>query len=248
MKKVSFFLILILLCFTIFAQEIDDNSQNNQSDSAQNTVLLNSETTDSETQNKPDEIKIAKSGFAEIPPTKRPKPIDSEKTKKAPSDMGFNYVSEVLTPDSEAASEDAEVSVADIFSFVKNHDGNYEANSAYPVHFSPRKANPLFLNEDGTPKVFYHGSKKNGGFTVFRDWQYFTEQKRYAERYAERGNQKSLYEVYLTADKVFDTRDEYAARIFESIRQEYGLGELQDTGLPDWTDGYDITEYLTSDA
>ena len=167
------------------------------------------------------------------------------KIEKASSDMGFNYVSEVLTPDSEAASEDAEVSVADIFSFVKNHDGNYEANSAYPVHFLPRKANPLFLNEDGTPKVFYHGSKKNGGFTVFRDWQYFTEQKRYAERYAERGNKKSLYEVYLTADKVFDTRDEDAAKIFESIRQEYGLGELQDTGLPDWTDGYDITEYLS---
>lgn len=83
MKKISFFLILILLCFTVFAQEIDDNSQNNQSDSAQNTVLLNSETTDSETQDKPDEIKSAKSGFAEIPPAKRPKPIDSEKAEKA---------------------------------------------------------------------------------------------------------------------------------------------------------------------
>ena len=83
MKKISFFLILVLLYFTVFAQEIDDNSQNNQSDSAQNTVLLNSETTDSETQDKPDEIKSAKSGFAEIPPAKRPKPIDSEKAEKA---------------------------------------------------------------------------------------------------------------------------------------------------------------------
>ena len=83
MKKISFFLILVLLCFTVFAQEIDDNSQNNQSDSPQNTVLLNSETTVSETQDKPDEIKSAKSGFAEIPSAKRPKTIDSKKAEKA---------------------------------------------------------------------------------------------------------------------------------------------------------------------
>ena len=126
-------------------------------------------------------------------------------------------------------------SISELFSFVKRFDHTFKG----------KPANSLFINEDGTPKVFYHGSKKNGGFTVFRDWQYFTEQKRYAERYAERGNKKSLYEVYLTADKVFDTRDEDAAKIFESIRQEYGLGELQNTGLPDWTDGYDITEYLS---
>lgn len=42
------------------------------------------------------------------------------------------------------------------------------------------------VNKDGTPKVMYHGSKKGGGFTVFKDWQYFTENKNYAERYAER--------------------------------------------------------------
>lgn len=42
--------------------------------------------------------------------------------------MGFNYVSEVSTPDSKAASEDAVISVANIFTFVKNRDGSYEAN------------------------------------------------------------------------------------------------------------------------
>ena len=35
----------------------------------------------------------------------------------------------------------------------------------------------------GYDKLFYHGSKKGGGFTKFRDWQYFTENKQYAERY-----------------------------------------------------------------
>ncbi len=41
----------------------------------------------------------------------------------------------------------------------------------------------------------------------------------------------SNYAVYLRADKAFDTRDAEAKQIFENIRQEYGLGELQDTGL-----------------
>lgn len=37
----------------------------------------------------------------------------------------------------------------------------------------------------------YHGSKRGGGFTVFRDWSYFTKSKKYAQRYTERGNGKS---------------------------------------------------------
>ncbi len=67
-------------------------------------------------------------------------------------------------------------------------------------------------NEDGTPKVMYHGSKKGGGFTEFKDWQYFTENKKYAERYAERDNSDSLYSTYLKVEKPFDTRDKSAAK------------------------------------
>lgn len=125
--------------------------------------------------------------------------------------------------------------VSDLYTFVKQFDKDFSAGTA---------VNPILLNKDGTPKVFYHGAKKNGGFTEFRPWQYFTAQKNYAQRYAERGNDNSLYAVYLRADKAFDTRDAEAKQIFENIRQEYGLGELQDTGLPDWTDGYDISDYL----
>ena len=109
----------------------------------------------------------------------------------------------------------------------------------------PETIAPELLNADGTPKVFYHGAKKNGGFTVFKDWQYFTDKKSYAERYAERGNDKALYEVFIKADKIFDTRNADAKKIFEQIRQEYGLSQLTENGLPDWTDGYDITDYLT---
>lgn len=125
--------------------------------------------------------------------------------------------------------------VSDLYSLVKRLDEDFTVT---------HEVNSALLNEDGTPKVFYHGSKKGGRFTVFRDWQYFTENKPYAERYTERGNDKSLYTVYLRAEKIFDTRNAEARKIFESIRSEYGLGELQNTGLPDWTDGYDITDYL----
>ena len=108
----------------------------------------------------------------------------------------------------------------------------------------PETIAPELLNADGTPKVFYHGAKKNGGFTVFKDWQYFTDKKSYAERYAERENDKALYEVFITANKIFDTRNADARKIHQQIRQEYGLSELTENGLPDWTDGYDITDYL----
>lgn len=124
--------------------------------------------------------------------------------------------------------------VADLFEVVKSKNKG----------FQPKPVNSLFLNADGTPKVFYHGAKKNGGFTVFKDWQYFTDKKSYAERYAERENDKALYEVFITANKIFDTRNADARKIHEQIRQEYGLSELTENGLPDWTDGYDITDYL----
>lgn len=90
----------------------------------------------------------------------------------------------------------------------------------------------------------YHGSRKGGGFTVFRDWQYFTGSRKYAERYQERGNPDSLYEVFARSDRMFDTRNAEAAELFEQHRGEYGMGELQENGLPDWTDGYDISEMI----
>lgn len=36
--------------------------------------------------------------------------------------------------------------------------------------------------EAGYTRLFYHGSKNGGGFTQFRDWQYFTENRGYAQR------------------------------------------------------------------
>ena len=96
----------------------------------------------------------------------------------------------------------------------------------------------------GYDKLFYHGSKKGGGFTKFRDWQYFTENKQYAERYTDRDKKGSLYTTYVKLENPFDTRKAKDRRLFNEIRQEYGLSDIQASGLPDWTDGYDISDYI----
>ena len=96
----------------------------------------------------------------------------------------------------------------------------------------------------GYDKLFYHGSKKGGGFTKFRDWQYFTENKQYAERYTDRDRKGSLYTTYVKLENPFDTRKAKDRKLFNEIRQEYGLSDIQASGLPDWTDGYDISDYI----
>ena len=46
------------------------------------------------------------------------------------------------------------------------------------------------VNADGkTPKRFYHGTP-NGTFNAFRNWQYFTENKAYADRIPKPGGQQ----------------------------------------------------------
>ena len=109
-------------------------------------------------------------------------------------------------------------------------------------------------NAGYTMKVF-HGTP-TGGFTVFRDWSYFTENRNYANRYNHasassiRGNYETTnpmtYELFMNPGKVFDTRQAKAKRLYNEARMEYGLGELNNTesGLPDWTDGRDIIEFI----
>lgn len=96
----------------------------------------------------------------------------------------------------------------------------------------------------GYKNLFYHGAKKGGGFTTFRGWSYFTENKGYAQRYSEAGNANSLYTTYVKMERPFDTRIPEVRELFDEARMEYGMGQLQDTGLPDWTDGYDLSEYI----
>ena len=83
----------------------------------------------------------------------------------------------------------------------------------------------------GYKNLFYHGAKKGGGFTTFRGWSYFTENKHYAQRYSEAGNANSLYTTYVKMERPFDTRIPEVRELFDEARMEYGMGQLQDTGL-----------------
>ncbi len=111
------------------------------------------------------------------------------------------------------------------------------------------------VNSDGSPKVFYHGTP-NGTFSEFRGWQYFTESKEYANVYQGRGASSNgykktalnpkTYEVYLRAEKPFDTRNPAERKIFmNEFYQKWGNGApLSDRNLPDWTGGDDLIEFL----
>ena len=66
-----------------------------------------------------------------------------------------------IDPRASSTTGDASyISIAEIFDFVKRNGGKFESGSKNPVYFNPKPVNPAFLNEDGTPKVFYHGTNK----------------------------------------------------------------------------------------
>lgn len=79
---------------------------------------------------------------------------------------------------------------------------------------NPKKASKV-VNEDGTPKVVYHGTS-NGGFWFFNTYgsnfglfgngSYFTESKNVAKSYTNKGkgNNKQVYEVYLNIRNPID--------------------------------------------
>ena len=101
----------------------------------------------------------------------------------------------------------------------------------------------------------YHGTP-NGTFTVFRDWQYFTEDKEYADVYQNQGASSNgykvtaqnpkTYSVLLKLSNVFDTRNPKEQRIFnDEFYRKWGNGApLSERGLPDWTDGDDLIEFF----
>ena len=77
------------------------------------------------------------------------------------------------------SSVDTDISIAQMYEFVKAHDKNYEANSKNPVYFNPKPVNHILLNTDGTPKVFYHGT--NAKFDAF-DYNEFSHREYKAKK------------------------------------------------------------------
>ena len=101
----------------------------------------------------------------------------------------------------------------------------------------------------------YHGTP-NGGFTKFRSGSYFTQNPEYAALYQNPGasmlskkkgaDNPQNYQVYLNIEKPFDTRNPKERKIFmQEYYRKYGTGApLSDSGLPDWTDGMDLQEFI----
>lgn len=109
--------------------------------------------------------------------------------------------------------------------------------------------------DDGKLKVTYHGTPQ-GGYTIFKDGTYFTENRDYAEKYMSRSSgiyrrqppenpKPTLYKVYLNIEKPFDTRIPAVREIYEkNFYNEYGGGGILEKGLPDWTDGIDLLDFI----
>lgn len=122
---------------------------------------------------------------------------------------------------------------------LRDSDGN-KLSEGQKEYFKDSKA----VDENGNLLVMYHGTKK-GGFTTFRDWSYLTAEKKYAERYTDHNTKETIYKVYANVENPFDTRLPECREIFENeFFGNYSRTPLQDTGLPDWTDGYDLADFI----
>ena len=107
-------------------------------------------------------------------------------------------------------------------------------------------------DDRGRLLVVYHGTPW-GGFTQFRtdEGAYFTTDRDYAALYTRGdGEGAEIYEGYLNITNPFDTRNPRERQIFENeFFGRWGNGTpLSEAGLPDWTDGTDLVEFLSENG
>lgn len=107
-------------------------------------------------------------------------------------------------------------------------------------------ADSKIRDKNGNLMVMYHGSPKDdiSSFRLSLGGAYFTANYDYAREYAR--DVGKVYEVYLNITKPFDTRNAECRAIFEKkFYGQWGNGApLGDKGLPDWTDGDDLIDFL----
>lgn len=114
------------------------------------------------------------------------------------------------------------------------------------------------VDEDGEPLAMYHGTP-DAGFDAFKEDQFFTSDKNYAERFLSSSTASSsfqgietvdpkIFEVYIKSENPFDTRKpEHAKILREKYAKIFGEGVLTERGLPDWVEGRDIAEFLRNE-
>ena len=86
------------------------------------------------------------------------------------------------------------VSISDLFDIVKQYDKN----------FSPKPVSPEFVNDDGTPKVWYHST--NADFTSFKRGSGVLGDGIYFSDYSQGLYGKNIMEAYLTAENPINLR------------------------------------------
>ena len=111
-------------------------------------------------------------------------------------------------------------------------------------------------DKNGNPIIFYHGTP-NADLSELRGGTYFTQNKDYADGYQDQfasmltrkkeARKPGTYAVYLKIENPFDTRKKKCRdEFYKYYYQQMGSGtDLQESGLPDWTDGRDLLEFLT---
>ena len=108
--------------------------------------------------------------------------------------------------------------ISDLHSIVKMYD----------TKFIPKPVNPIFLNDDGIPIVYYHGT--NAEFTEFDrtkstkihlnvlgEGNYFTSKASAAERYGQ-----NVIDAYLKADNPYIKKEGYVL-VADQINEEFGV-------------------------
>ena len=120
---------------------------------------------------------------------------------------------------------DSTYSISDLYEFVKSYDKD----------FSPApEVNKVLLNDDGTPKIFYHGTEAK--FTEFspdemssREGSYFFAENR--EDAAAYG--KNIYNVYLSARKLADY-DNQPTEFYRLRNKRDQVAWLKERGYDGW--------------
>ncbi len=170
-------------------------------------------------------------------------------TKDIVSSYGKNPKSNFLRNASMDSIFSSPQNVKEKFS-LRDSDGN-KLSEQQQEYFKDSKVR----DADGNLLVMYHGTP-NGGFTKFRSGTYFTQNKAYADVYQGQGasslsykktaDNPYTYQAYLNITKPFDTRNPRERRIFlKEYYRKYGTGApLSESGLPDWTDGMDLQEFI----
>lgn len=116
-------------------------------------------------------------------------------------------------------------------------------------------ADSKIRDEQGRLMVMYHGTP-SGNYEHFRSGTYFTPNREYADVYQNPGassisygkkqDAPTTFAMYLNMEKPFDTRNPKERSIFmKEYYRKYGTGApLSESGLPDWTDGMDLQEFI----